>query len=263
MTKLTLRTLTLLLLLTSSALAAPPVPELLRYRLTWHGMEVGTSSIETRLNEKGLEIVSKVQSASWSAPFYKVDDVETSKLKKAGDGFVFGSYQLHLQEGSNNWRRLVSLNPATGQVSHVDLLTFEKRAYPFAGSAWDPVSSLYYLRRLPLVIGRPLETTVIDRQGPRKIAVKVLRKETVTTPAGTFKTVVISPQMNIRSEGLFYAHGPLTIWLTDDDRKVPVIIEKRIEGLFKQGVPLWLQPFIPSVVMEDVPVLETVRAELL
>lgn len=90
----------------------------------------------------------------------------------------------------------------------------------------------------------------------------MLRKETVTTPAGVFRTVVISTQMNIDSAGLFFAHGPLTIWLTDDDRKVPVIMEKRIQGLFNQGVPLWLQPFIPAVVTNDVPVMETVRAEL-
>ena len=265
MTKLALRALSALLLIAAAALpalAAPPVPETLTYRLTWHGMEVGSSTIETKRTDSGLEIVSKVASAAWSAPFYKVEDVETSKLKKAGDGFALGSYRMHLQEGSNHWQRAVSINPATGKVQHVDLLTFEKHAYPFAGQAWDPVSSMFHLRRLPLAVGKPVEITVIDRQGPKKIRVEVLRKESVTVPAGTFRTLVVSPQMNISSEGLFYAHGPLTVWLTDDDRKVPVVIEKRIQGLFNQGIPAWLQPFIPDSVKADIPVLETVRAEL-
>lgn len=91
----------------------------------------------------------------------------------------------------------------------------------------------------------------------------VMRKESVTTPAGTFRTVVVSSQMNIESEGLFYSPGSLTIWLTDDDQRVPVVIEKRINGLFNRGVPAWLKLFIPKSTKSDPSAFETVRAELM
>jgi hypothetical protein len=90
----------------------------------------------------------------------------------------------------------------------------------------------------------------------------VLRRETVQTPAGSFRTIVISPEMDIESHGLFYAPGALKIWLTDDDKKVPVIIEKRIENLFRDGVPVYLQQFTPSSVRNNLPKMETIRASL-
>ena len=99
--------------------------------------------------------------------------------------------------------------------------------------------------------------------GNKVIEVAVLRKETVTTAAGTFRTLVVRSQMNLQREGLFYAPGPLTVWLTDDDQRVPVVIEKRIQGLFDRGVPAWLKLFVPASVKKDPVTLETIRAELI
>ena len=80
----------------------------------------------------------------------------------------------------------------------------------------------------------------------------------VQTPTGSFRTIVISPKINIGSEGLFYARGPLTIWLNDDSRKVPVMIE----NLFKDGVPVYLQQFTPDAIRNNLPKMETIRASL-
>jgi hypothetical protein len=255
----------LILLVSSvtSSFAAPPVPETLTYKLLWAGMGVGNSSIETQRNENGLEIVSRTATSSWSRLFYKVEDIETSLLRSVEDGFALNSYLMHLQEGSNNWQRTFTVDPSASHVEQLNLTTFEKQTYPFSGQIWDPVSSLYYLRRIPLIPGLPVVITVIDRQGPKPVEVTVLRKETVTTAAGTFRTLVVRSQMSLQREGLFYAPGPLTVWLTDDDQRVPVVIEKRIQGLFDRGVPAWLKLFVPASVKKDPVTLETIRAELI
>jgi hypothetical protein len=258
-----LTSLGLTIIAATLSFAAPPVPEALTYQLLWEGMRVGSSSIETQRKENGLEIVSRVDTTSWSRLFYKIEDVETSNLRKSEDDLTLDSYMMHLQEGSGNWQRTFSVDPSASTVEHVNLMTSEKRTYPLNGQVWDPVSSLYYLRHIPLIPGQSVKIAVIDRQGQKKVGIFVMRKESVTTPAGTFRTVVVSSQMNIQSEGLFYSPGPLTIWLTDDDQRVPVVIEKRIHGLFNRGVPAWLKIFIPKSIKSDLSALETVRAELL
>jgi hypothetical protein len=80
--------------------AAPPVPEALTYQLLWEGMRVGSSSIETQRKENALEIVSRVDTTSWSRLFYKIEDVETSNLRQSEDDLTLDSYMMHLQEGS-------------------------------------------------------------------------------------------------------------------------------------------------------------------
>ena len=241
---------------------ASSVPETLNYELSWAGVKIGTSSIETAFDGQTLEITSRVNSEPWSAPFYKVEDIETSRLDRVGKGFALHSYKMKLHEGRHDWYRAVSLDRKIKKFAFVDLLTFGKSSSKLVEPAWDPVSCLYHLRQLPLTVGKSVELNVLDKSKLNRIKIKVLRRETVQTPAGSFRTIVVSPQMNIESEGLFYAPGPLTIWLTDDAKKVPVMIEKRIENLFKDGVPVYLQQFTPAAVRSNIPKMETIRASL-
>lgn len=241
---------------------AAAIPEKLNYELDWIGQKIGTSSIQTKFDGAGMEIVSTVHSAPWSAPFYKVDDLEVSKLKQSGKGFALHNYKMQLREGKNDWYRAVTLDRKEEKLRFVNLRTFEKTSQKLVEQAWDPVSCLYHLRQQPLTVGKAVYVNVLDKNKLNRIKVNVLRKETVTTPAGTFRTIVISPEMIIDSEGLFYARGPLMIWLTDDNKKVPVMIEKRIEELFREGVPEYLKPMVPASVWANAPRIETVRAVL-
>ncbi|MBU5614598.1 DUF3108 domain-containing protein [Geomonas azotofigens] len=255
--------LTLFVLFTAGAQArAASVPETLNYQLTWTGVKIGTSTLATAMSGNSLEITSRVKSEPWSAPFYKVDDLETSKLDRQGKGFALHSYKMKLREGRNDWYRAASVNRASKHFDFVDLKTFEKSSAKLVEPAWDPVSCLFYLRQLPLTVGKEVEVNVLDKGKLNRVKVSVLRREKVQTPAGTFKTIVISPNMDIESQGLFYARGPLTIWLTDDAKKVPVIIEKRIKDLFRDGVPAYLQQFTPDSVRNNIPRMETIRAVL-
>lgn len=240
------------------------IPEQLDYQLTWEGIKVGTSSIRTAFNGSDLEIVSKVNGPSWSAPFYKVDDLETTKLRRAekGGAYTFHNYKLNLLEGPNRVYRAVSVDRKAKKFRYVDLLGFGKWTQNLVEPVWDPVSSLYYVRQQPLAVGKSIYVSVVDKSGVKKVRVSVLRKETVKTPAGSFRTIVVSPDMTVDSEGLFYARGRLTIWLTDDERKVPVIIEKKIDDLFRNGVPPFLQTFVPPSMKAKIPKMETIRAVL-
>lgn len=102
----------------------------------------------------------------------------------------------------------------------------------------DDVSFLYYVRSLPLEVGKTYTFSRYFQKEGNPVVVKVLRREEVETPAGRFNTVVVQPL--IKTEGMFGEGGEALIYFTDDSRhllvqmksKVPVIgsLQLRLSG---------------------------------
>jgi hypothetical protein len=89
----------------------------------------------------------------------------------------------------------------------------------------DSLSSIYYIRLLDLDRRDPIPITVVDRHlFPLSVVIK--GRETVTTPAGTFKTIRVEPY---GPEGLIGKGKTLTLWLTDDENKIPVQIKSKLK----------------------------------
>ena len=97
------------------------------------------------------------------------------------------------------------------------------------GQPLDDVSMLYFARGLPLKVG---DVYTIDRYfkaDANPIVLRVVRRETVTVPAGTFETVVVRP--TIKTSGLFGEGGEAELYFSDDEHhtlvrmssKVPII----------------------------------------
>jgi hypothetical protein len=92
--------------------------------------------------------------------------------------------------------------------------------------ARDILASFYYARTQPLIVGKSF---YIDNHTDRvnyPLEVKVLRKEHVRVHAGEFDCIVVQPLL--RYPGLFAQKGKLTIWITDDARKMPVMMRSKI-----------------------------------
>ncbi|MDP2277331.1 MAG: DUF3108 domain-containing protein, partial [Nitrospirota bacterium] len=86
--------------------------------------------------------------------------------------------------------------------------------------------SFYYLRTLKLVVGEPVYVAMFDSKKVWNVEVQVLRKEKVTLPTGTVDTILIKPLM--KSEGIFYKKGDIYIWLTDDEKRIPVKLQTKV-----------------------------------
>lgn len=87
----------------------------------------------------------------------------------------------------------------------------------------DELSFMYFLRTLPLT-----NDTVyrFDRHfdlSRSPTSVKVIRREALTTPAGTFQTVLV--EMRVRDPRRYKGEGLIRINLSDDTMRIPVRIE--------------------------------------
>lgn len=109
----------------------------------------------------------------------------------------------------------------------------------------DEISFLYYVRTLPLKVGEEYNLNRYFKLDGNPVTVKVLRRERVTVPAGTFETVVLQPV--IRTSGLFSEGGEAEIYLTDDENRHLVYLRSKIPVVgslslhltrLREGIPL-------------------------
>jgi uncharacterized protein DUF3108 len=85
---------------------------------------------------------------------------------------------------------------------------------PSVSMPLDECSFLFYLRSIPLEVGK---TYTVDRYyhaDKNPIVVTVLRKEHITVPAGQFDAFVLKPV--VKSNGLFSVKGDAEVWMADD-----------------------------------------------
>lgn len=98
---------------------------------------------------------------------------------------------------------------------------------PTSPRAVDQLAVLYYLRALPLAPGKSfiLRNQADPDNNPLKL--RVLKQERIKVPGGTFDTYVLDLDVKTDS-GVFKKGGENRVWVTRDDRHVPVRIASKI-----------------------------------
>jgi len=193
------------------------------YDIYWLGIYAGKATIETSLDKETLRISSKVNSASFISAFYKVEDYAESLVR---DGKAV-HFRIKQREGKYRSDKETIFDISNRKVIYFDYLKGKKKEHGIDGIIWDVISGFYYLRTQPLVIGKVIYIDVFDSNKFLKAEVSVLRKEKIKVSGiGEVATVVVKP--DLKSEGLFHRKGDIFIWLTDDEKRVPVKVETKV-----------------------------------
>ena len=106
----------------------------------------------------------------------------------------------------------------------------------------DDVSFLYFIRTLPLEVGKTYSFNRYFKDDGNPVTVKVLRKETITVPAGSFRTIVVQPI--IKTKGLFSEGGQAEIYFSDDDKRILVQLKSKVKVL--KSLDMTLQRYEPG-----------------
>lgn len=107
----------------------------------------------------------------------------------------------------------------------------------------DDVSFIYYIRTLPLEVGKTYTFNRYFKADGNPVTVRVLRKERVDVgEAGIFNTIVVQPI--IKTKGLFSEGGQAELYFTDDDKRILVLMKSKIKIL--KTLDLILQRYEPG-----------------
>ena len=107
----------------------------------------------------------------------------------------------------------------------------------------DDVSFMYFVRTIPLEVGRTYSYNRYFQQDGNPVTLRVLRRETIKVPAGTFRTIVVQPI--IRTDGLFGEGGKAELYFSDDARRVLVLLRSDVPT-FPGTLTLHLKSYTPG-----------------
>jgi hypothetical protein len=126
----------------------------------------------------------------------------------------------HLREGKYRKDRQVDFD----QKAH--LAIYSDKTVQIAPNTHDFLTALYYARTLPLVPGQAVAMANHTDYKNYPIYIKYMRRERVKVPAGEFDCIVIEPVLETST--IFENSGKLTIWLTDDTVRMPVMMRSKV-----------------------------------
>lgn len=201
--------------------------ETLDFELTWLLVTGGGLRMTIGLvpnDPAHFRITSIAKSNSSFSFIFKVRDAMTSIVNR--DDFSTVRYEKHLNERGRRKDDTTMIDErrkiATRRRPNHDT---EEIIVP--RPVFDPLSLVYHLRALPMEPGTVQRFTVFADGKVYTLEADIPRTETIGTPAGTFKTVVVEPKM--LAGGLFRDEGSLTIWYSDDPRHIPVRIRSDLK----------------------------------
>ena len=209
--------------------AAFPIPERLEFELSYSGITAGRAVQEVKWTDNEIQIISTAKSADWLRFFFPVDDRIESCLISGSPPLHIGSPRLYRErkhEGKTITDREIRFDRQTLEATTIDHRKKSEKKQAITKRTYDTLSSFFYFRTIPLQVGTSYFIDIYDCKRIWNTEVKVLRREELVTPLGRFKTIVIHPLL--KSEGIFARTGDMFIWLTDDDRRIPVQMKSKV-----------------------------------
>jgi len=210
---------------TTAARDPLPVPfavgENLSYEVRFGSLKVGDARMQVVgvENIRGQDAWHTVFTVRGGTFFYKVDDRTESWIDR--DTFSSLRFVQDLNEGGRDRERTFEIFP--------DRRVYTENGGEERASVENPLddgSFLYFVRTLPLTVGETYTFDRYFRPDRNPVQIRVLRRERIKVPAGTFNTIVIQPI--IKGRGILSEGADGQIWLTDDDRRLMVQLKSKL-----------------------------------
>lgn len=199
------------------------VGESLTYDVRFGAVKVGTGRMRVlgREDVRGRNAWHVRFSVSGGTFFYKVNDVYESWM----DVVTLNSLRYHqdLNQGSRDRERQFEIYPDRAVYRETTRGTEDR---PSVSDPLDDGSFLFFIRTVPLEVGRSYTFNRYFRPDRNPVVIRVLRKERIRVPAGTFDAIVVQPI--IKTAGIFSEGGQAEIWLSDDDRRMMLQMRSRL-----------------------------------
>lgn len=200
------------------------VGEYLEFSVSYNIIRAGTATlsvdgIEEIDGHACYKIVSTARSNGFVSTFFEVRDNVQSLMDVRG--LFTRKFERHLREGKYVKDEVVLIDYGAGLAYYDDGDTVEVRS-----SSQDALSSLYFVRTLKLDVGEMVAFPNHTGKKNYPMRVRVLGRERIKTPAGRFDCLVVEPRL--KSAGIFKHKGKLTVWLSDDAKRIPVQMKSQV-----------------------------------
>lgn len=205
--------------------AAPnSLPVGLRYDIEWRLIKAG----QARVTFDGASVARvQVESVGLVSKLYPVNDRYMAVL---GEGFCTATISGQYEEGNRRRETLVTFDAAGKRSAYLekDLVkntVVLQKEMTIDGCVHDVIGGLLRLRGMKLDPGKSFTLPLSDGKKTADAKIEVETRENVKTPAGAFSA--LRARIHVFDGVLYNRKGTVHVWISDDDRHLPVQIRVR------------------------------------
>ena len=205
------------------------IGEWFKFRIHYGLVTAGFATLEVKEgvqnNKKVFHTVGNGYTTGMTKLFFKVNDDYQSYIDKA----TSKPYQFirKIDEGGYTKNQEGFFNQDKNTVLVKDYKNNTEKTFSVSENVQDIVSSFYYLRNHPnidkLKIGESIIIDMFFDGEVVKFKLKYIGRELLSTKFGKVNTMIFRPL--VQSGRVFKEEESLTVWISDDDNKVPLRIK--------------------------------------
>lgn len=200
------------------------ISEQMKFDIYWMGIYAGYAFVRVKGDEENIVISSEVHSSPFISNFYYVNDKAESTLHK-GQPRHFRIIQI---EGKYRGDKEVKFDYELGEIVFINHIKKKMSIHKGVDKIFmDVLSGFFLLRTFSMDTNKSLFIDIFDSDKFANVEIKILKEETVETSSGKeINALLIKPEL--ATEGLFKRKGDIFIWLSNDERKLPLKIETKV-----------------------------------
>lgn len=196
--------------------------EKINYIVKWGFVTAGHAalSVEPQVwnGKEVYRLYSEANSSGLIGSIYPVKDRSESIVNR--ENFYSLSFYKDVNEGKYHQQEQMIFDQVNGKVMYSDATV------DIPIGTVDVLASLYTVRFRSLEPGKEFTVNICNNKKNYELVVRVISRETVSVPAGEFKTIMVEPLL--KQEGIFMHKGRLFVYLTDDQERIPVLLRSKI-----------------------------------
>ncbi len=205
--------------------------EKLFFALRWEAVPAGQAVLEVHPpqevnGEPSRHFLLTVESNRFVDLFYKVRNRIDAYTNMALTRSVL--YCKRQQEGDHQRNITVSFD-WDNQTAQYDNNGKTRDPIALRPGSFDPLAAFYFVRLLDLKADKIIKRPITDGKKNVMGLVRVVRRERITCPWGTFDTFLLEPDLR-HVGGIFRKSkdAKIQIWITADEKHIPVRIQSRV-----------------------------------
>lgn len=203
--------------------------EFFKFRIHYGMVTAGYATLEVKEavknNKKVFHAIGNGYTTGMTKFFFKVEDNYQSFFDKT-TGKPY-QYVRKIDEGGYTKNQEGFFNQDKNTILVKDYKNKTENTFSTPENVQDIVSTFYYLRNHPnvdkLKVGESIIVDMFFDDETFKFKLKLIGNEDIETKFGTVKTLVFRPL--VQSGRVFKEEESLTVWITDDENKIPVRIK--------------------------------------
>ena len=209
--------------------------EKLTFSLSWGFVTAGYATLEVKpIADNKTEFLTFATGNKTINKIYPVADTIYTRVRNKG--LMTEVFRKQLHEGTYHNKSVIRFDRKgekawLSDTVFTDMKTRKVKrsadtAVAIQGMEHSIMSAFYYVRTMPLVVGDTTRFSAVSGKKRYELKVVVHGRETLKTDLGKFQTVKVEPMLD--GDGIFNSKGRIFIWFTDDDRRIPVLMECEI-----------------------------------